>query len=308
MNYKNGLDLYFRDKKMHPKKKKLLFIINPISGGKDKHGFEKEAKTFIDHDLFETQYKFTERPGHGAELAEDAISQSVDIIVAVGGDGTVNEIAKTLVNTSVILGIVPEGSGNGLARFLEIPSVIKEAIKIINRFQVRVIDSGKLNDWYFFNMAGIGFDAVISNRFDKENIRGPYGYMKTVFSEITAYKSQIYKFNIDGQEFQREAFMVSLANSPQYGNNAYVSPKASVCDGLLDVCIVKPFPLYLFPKMIFHLFNKTADKSQYVEIIKGKNITIERDLDGGVHVDGEPIFLGKKIEVSIFPESLKVIY
>jgi len=132
--------------------------------------------------------------------------------------------------------------------------------------------------------------------------------MKTVFSEISGYKSQVYEFNIDGKQFKREAFMISLANSPQYGNNAIVSPKASVCDGLLDVCIVKPFPLYLFPKMLFHLFNKTADKSEYVDIIKGKEITIKRGLEGDVHVDGEPIFLGKEITVSILPESLKVIY
>src|SRR5690606_29189205 len=122
------------------------------------------------------------------------------------------------------------------------------------------------------------------------------------------YKSQIYELTIDGKEYIREAFMISLANSPQYGNNAYVSPKASVCDGLLDVCIVKPFPLYLFPKMLFHLFNKTADKSEYVEIIRGKEIVIKRDNDGDVHVDGEPISLGKEIKVSVFPESLKVIY
>jgi len=293
---------------MDKMKKKLLFIINPISGGKNKHHFKEEAKLFIDHTQFETEYKFTEKPNHGAELAQRAIQENYDIIVAVGGDGTINEIAKTLVNTSVVLGIIPEGSGNGLARFLEIPSIIKDAISIINRYQVKLIDSGLLNDHYFFNMAGIGFDAVISNRFDKENIRGPYGYMKTVFSEITGYKSQVYDFDIDGKHFKREAFMISLANSPQYGNNAYVSPKASVCDGLLDVCIVKPFPLYLFPKMLFHLFNKTADKSEYVEIIRGKEILIKRDTDGDVHVDGEPISLGKEIRVSVFPESLKVIY
>lgn len=293
---------------MDKMRKKLLFIINPISGGKNKHDFKDQAKSFIDHEQFEAEYRFTEKPNHGAELAQEAIDKEYDLIVAVGGDGTINEVAKTLVNTSVVLGIIPEGSGNGLARFLEIPSAIKEAIAIINRYQVKLIDSGLLNEHYFFNMAGIGFDAVISSRFDKENIRGPYGYMKTVFSEITGYKSQIYEFDIDGIQFKREAFMISLANSPQYGNNAYVSPQASVCDGLLDVCIVKPFPLYLFPKMLFHLFNKTADKSEYVEIIRGKKILIKRATAGEVHVDGEPILLGKEIEVSIFPESLKVVY
>lgn len=288
--------------------KKLLFIINPISGGKDKGGFEQEVKPYLEHQLFDAEYVFTKKPNHAAELAAEAIGANFDIVVAVGGDGTINEVAKTLVNTPIILGIIPEGSGNGLARFLGIPSTIKDAIKILNKFQVKRIDSGSIAGHYFFNMAGIGFDAVVSNRFDKESIRGPLGYMKTVFSEISGYKSQVYDFDIDGKKFKREAFMVSLANSPQYGNNAFVSPSASVCDGLLDVCIVKPFPLYLFPKMIFHLFNKTADKSQYVEIIRGKEIVIRREIAGDVHVDGEPIFVGKEINVSIIPESLNVIY
>lgn len=293
---------------MNSGKKKLLFIINPISGGKDKQGFEKEAMRYLDQGLFDAHFAFTQKAKHGAELAEEAIRNKYDVIVAVGGDGTVNEIAKTLVDSPVILGIIPEGSGNGLARFLEIPSHVKDAISILNRFQVKRIDSGRLNGHYFFNMAGIGFDAVISNRFDKESIRGPYGYMKTVFSEIAGYKPAVYDLTIDGKDFTREAFMISLANSPQYGNNAYVSPKASVCDGLLDVCIVRPFPLYLLPKMLFHLFNKTADKSEYVEIISGKDILIKRLEDGEVHVDGEPIFLGREIEVTVFPQSLHVIY
>jgi len=289
-------------------RKKLLFIINPISGGKNKRNFEQQAKLYLNHELFDAQYRFTERPDHGAELAEEAVNGKYDAVVAVGGDGTVNEIAKALVNTSVVLGIVPEGSGNGLARFLEIPSGIKDAIEILNRFQVRAIDSGVLNGHFFFNMAGIGFDAVISNRFDKESVRGPYGYMKTVFSEITSYKSQVYEFTIDGKEFKEEAFMISLANSSQYGNNAYVSPKASVLDGLLDVCIVKPFPLILFPKMLFHLFNKTADKSEYIDIIRGKEIFIKRAEGGDVHVDGQPISLGKDLKITVHPKSLKVIY
>ncbi|TCK82848.1 YegS/Rv2252/BmrU family lipid kinase [Albibacterium bauzanense] len=293
---------------MSKMRKKLLFIINPISGGKNKRNFEQQAKHYLNHELFDAQYRFTERPNHGAELAEEAVNGNYDVVVAVGGDGTVNEIAKALVNTSVVLGIVPEGSGNGLATFLEIPSGVKEAIAILNRFQIKAIDSGVLNGHSFFNMAGIGFDAVISNRFDKESIRGPYGYMKTVFSEITSYKSQVYDFIIDGKKFKREAFMISLANSSQYGNNAHVSPKASVSDGLLDVCIVKPFPLYLFPKMLFHLFNKTADKSEYIDIIRGKEIFIKRAVEGDVHVDGQPILLGKDLEITVHPKSLQVIY
>ncbi|MFB5945665.1 diacylglycerol/lipid kinase family protein [Albibacterium profundi] len=289
-------------------RKKLLFIINPISGGKEKKDFEKRSAQFLDADLFEAQYRFSEKPGHAAELTQQAISDSYDVVVAVGGDGTINEVARTLVNTSVVLGIIPEGSGNGLAGYLEIPMIMKEAILLLNKFRVKRIDSGKLNDHYFFNMAGIGFDAVISDRFDKDSIRGPFGYMKTVVSEIGHYKAEDYEFVIDGKHYKEEAFMISLANSPQYGNNAYVSPNASVSDGLLDVCIVKPFPLFLLPKMLFHLFSRTTDKSGYVDIIRGKEILIRREKEGYVHVDGQPIHLGKDLRCSILPSSLCIIY
>ena len=186
--------------------------------------------------------------------------------------------------------------------------VIKDAIQLLNKFRVKQIDSGTLNDHCFFNMAGIGFDAVISDRFDKDSIRGPYGYMKTVVSEIGNYKAENYQFVIDGKSYEEEAFMISLANSPQYGNNAYVSPNASVSDGLLDVCIVKPFPLFLLPKMLFHLFSRTSDKSGFVDIIRGKEILIKREKEGYVHVDGQPICLGQELKASILPDSLYIIY
>src|SRR5690606_12791787 len=289
-------------------RKKLLFIINPISGGKEKSNFEKRSAQFLDTTLFDAQYRFTEKPDHAAELAQKAIQDNYDVVVAVGGDGTINEVARTLVNTPVVLGIVPEGSGNGLAGYLEIPMVMKEAILLLNKFRVKQIDSGKLNDHYFFNMAGIGFDAVISDRFDKDSIRGPFGYMKTVVSEIGNYKAENYRFVIDGKDYEEEAFMSSLANSPQYGNHAYVPPNASVSDGLLDVCIVKPFPLFLLPKMLFHLFSRTTDKSGFVDIIRGKEILIKREKEGYVHVDGQPICLGKELNCSILPDSLYIIY
>lgn len=289
-------------------KKKLLFIINPISGGKEKGDFEKRAAQVLDTEQFDARYRFTEKPNHAAELAQQAIDEQYDVVVAVGGDGTINEVAKTLVNTSVILGIVPEGSGNGLAGYLEIPMIVKDAVQLLNKFRVKKIDSGKLNGHYFFNMAGIGFDAVISDRFDKDSIRGPYGYMKTVVSEIGHYKAENYKFVIDGKDYEQEAFMISLANSPQYGNNAYVSPNASVSDGLLDVCIVKPFPLFLLPKMLIHLFSRSTDKSGFVDIIRGKEILIIREKEGVVHVDGQPIQLGKELKTSILPASLSIIY
>ncbi len=299
--------MYLENEEMGTIKKKILFIINPISGGKSKGNFKKVALQYLDLTLFLPQFVFTERVNHGAQLAENAINEGFDIIVAVGGDGTINEVAKVLVGTGITLGIVPKGSGNGLARALYIPIAEKLAIQDLNKLNSKEIDVGYINEVPFFNMAGMGFDALISSRFSDMDLRGPLGYMKTVFTEITNYKPLNYAITIDGITIERTAFMISIANSPQYGNEAYISPSASVEDGLLDICIVKPFPLVYLPKMLFHLFSKTANKTEYVEIILGKSIQISRSKSEEVHVDGEPLYLEEDLRIRISPKSLKVI-
>lgn len=288
-------------------KKKILFIINPISGGKKKDKFETVAHRYLDERLFSPEFVFTQEPNHAEQLAREGLANKFDFITAVGGDGTVNEVAKALLGTQTPLGIIPEGSGNGLARALHIPLEKKDAINLLNRLAVKEIDAGYINGIPFFNMAGIGFDALISSRFAKKDLRGPLGYMQTVFYEISNYKPLDYEIDVDGRACKRKAFMISIANSPQYGNEAYISPNASMEDGLLDVCIVKPFPLFILPKMIYHLFSKTADKTKYVEIIHGKKIKIKRSMDEEVHIDGEPLILNKDLEITVFPKSLKVI-
>lgn len=288
-------------------KKNVLFIINPISGGRKKSGIEDLARSILDPAHFSCAFAETLGPGHAHELAQDAVAQKLDAVIAVGGDGTINEIASALNHTSTALGIVPEGSGNGLALYLGIPLNERAALRRIAAFQTLKIDSGAINDAPFFNMAGIGFDASVSDRFAQETLRGPIGYMKVVLSEIATYQPKHYTLTIDGVTYQREAFMISVANSPQYGNNAYIAPKASVNDGILDVCIIKKFPLYAFPIMVYHLFNRSADQSEYVEIIPGKEILIERESEDVVHVDGEAKALGSTLEVNIFPQSIQVI-
>ncbi len=288
-------------------KRKMLFIINPISGGKNKDRFETIAQQYLDYRLFSPEFVFTQGPNHAEKLAREGLTKKFDYITAVGGDGTINEVAKALLGTETPLGIIPEGSGNGLARALHIPLEKKDALILLNRLAVKEIDAGFINGIPFFNMAGMGFDALISSRFAKKDFRGPLGYLQTIFYEILNYEPQNYAINIDGKAYERKAFMISIANSPQYGNEAYISPNASVDDGFLDVCIVKPFHLFILPKMIYHLFSKTADKTKYVEIIHGKNIKIKRSTEEEVHVDGEPLMLDKDLEVTVFPRSLKVI-
>lgn len=289
------------------KRKHILFVINPISGGKKKKDFEKRALEELDSARYAADFAISEHPGHAFQLSSAAVLNGVDAVVAVGGDGTINEVASALKGTGVRLGIVPEGSGNGLALYLGIPLNERAAIKRLNRYESQTIDCGSINGQFFFNMAGIGFDASVSDRFANDNIRGPIGYLKAVVSEISTYKPKKYVLTIDGETIEREAFMISVANSPQYGNNAYIAPQASINDGVLDICIIHKFPMYTFPMMLFHLFNKTADQSEYVEIIPGRQIRIARETNDAVHVDGEPKEMDTTLAIQVHPAALHVL-
>lgn len=288
-------------------KSNILFIINPISGGKDKLKIPGLIDANLDRSKFNANYSFTEYIGHASEIAEEAASKNFDIIVAVGGDGTINEIGTKVMQQNKILGILPFGSGNGLSRFLKIPMNTTQAIKVINDCKVRVIDTARFNDKCFFNMAGMGFDAHISSVFAGNKSRGLSGYLKLGFKEMINYKPQTYHIYIDGKEYIRKAFVVSVANSSQYGNNAHIAPNASITDGLLDVCIIKEFPIYKIPVLAYHMLNASADQSNMVEIIQGREIRIQRMSNDAIHIDGEPFFMGKEINVSIVPLSLNII-
>jgi len=286
--------------------RKALFIVNPISGGKKKDGVPELIDKHLDAGLFDTIIVFSDGVAHARQLAREAVNK-FDVIVAVGGDGTVNEVASALVRTDTPLGIIPYGSGNGLSRFLQIPMDPTDAIRTLAGGPVELIDSATLNGRPFFNMAGIGFDAHISEVFSHGKKRGFITYIKSSFEEISKYKSQFYEIEIDGRKYEREAFMVSFANSSQYGNNAHISPLASVQDGLLDVCIIKQFPVWRLPEMGVRMITKTAHKSKYLEIIRGKNINIKRAAPGPVHLDGEPQIMSADIHIEVVPHSLKVI-
>ncbi|MGZ3872652.1 MAG: diacylglycerol/lipid kinase family protein [Mucilaginibacter sp.] len=287
-------------------KRKALFIINPISGGKKKDGVPELIDKHLDTELFDAVTVFSDGVSHARQIAKEAVDK-FDLIVAVGGDGTVNEVASAIVGSNTTLGIVPFGSGNGLARFLHIPMDTPKAIKMLGLGNVVTIDSALLNGQPFFNMAGMGFDAHISEVFSHTKKRGFFSYLKSSIQEVAKYKPQLYKLEIDGKVYEREAFMLSFANSSQYGNNAHISPHASVQDGLLDVCVIKRFPLWRFVEMGIRMITKTADRTKYVEIIRGKHILVKRGKPGPVHLDGEPQISGTDAEIKLVPHSLKVI-
>jgi diacylglycerol kinase (ATP) len=287
-------------------KGKALFIINPISGGKKKDGVPDLIEKHLDRPTLSPVIVFSDSVSHARQIAKDAVNK-FEIVVAVGGDGTVNEVASAIVGTNTHLGIIPFGSGNGLARFLQIPMDTEKAIKTLINGRVEAIDSAELNGHPFFNMAGMGFDAHISEVFSHNKKRGFISYIKSSFEEINKYKPQIYHFEIDGKVYEREAFMLSFANSSQYGNNAHISPGASVQDGLLDVCVIKQFPIWRLVEMGLRMITKTTDKVKFLEIIRGKHIVIKREGPGPIHLDGEPRLESAAITIDVIPASLKVI-
>lgn len=287
-------------------KRKALFIINPISGGKKKDGVPELIDQNLEKGVFDATVVFSDGVSHARIIASEAVNK-YDIITAVGGDGTVNEIASAIVGSNTALGIIPYGSGNGLARFLGIPMNPQQAIKTLNSGRVESIDSGLVNGQPFFNMAGMGFDAHISEVFSHGKKRGFISYIKSSLQEIATYDEQDYHLEIDGKVYNRKAFMLSIANSSQYGNNAHISPGASVQDGLLDVCLIRKFPLWRFPEMGIRMLTKTSEGTNYVEIIRGKQINVTRQTEGPIHLDGEPQVMGTAIHINIVPNSLKVI-
>lgn len=286
--------------------KRILFLINPISGiGKQKTIEKTIVKDNSLSDMI-VDIQYTEYREHARELCENAVGK-YDIIVAVGGDGTVNEVASSLIGTDTALGIIPVGSGNGLARFLNIPLKVNEAIKVICSAHTRKIDSLKINDLHSVNVSGIGFDAYISHLFAQSKKRGPLTYMRLITKEFPKYKSETYRVVADGEVADWSAFLISFANSSQYGNNVHIAPKAKVDDGLIDLCIIKDFPKYTAPALVLSLLDTNMDRSKFDVLRKAKNIVIEHDKDMLGHIDGEPVNFGNRVEVVINPLSLNVV-
>lgn len=289
-------------------KKNILFIVNPISGvGKQKE-IGRMLERYLDLQKFSFEICFTEYRGHAVNLATSGIKEKFDFIVAVGGDGTVNEVASALTNSTVCMGIIPVGSGNGLARHLKIPMQINNAINVINREAIKIIDTATLNGNCFVNVAGIGFDAHIAHLYAQTKKRGAIPYMKFMTSEFYKYKPTNYQIFIDKKPYHLSAFLISFANSSQFGNNAYISPHAVIDDGLIDVCMLKAFPMIESGALAVKLMNKRIDKSKYMSIVRGRHVQIKSEENIKAHIDGEPINLPKEINLEINKASLKMIY
>lgn len=288
-------------------KKRLAFIINPISGGISKEGFPMLVDKHINKNIFDYDLFYTQSTEHNKDLAQSCVAQKYDAIIAVGGDGTINNTAKYIAGTDTTFGIIPVGSGNGLARHLHLSMNQEEALKAINKFDYTYMDTGLANNEFFLNVAGVGFDAHVSWMFANAPKRGFWQYTKITLAEFAKYKSRKYQIKIDGKTISEEAFLVCVANGSQYGNNAYIAPTADINDGRFEVTILKPFKIYQMPKLGARIFNKTIHQSAHVKVLSGKNIVIERGLTEVVNIDGEPIMMAPVIDIKIIPANLKII-
>lgn len=288
-------------------KKRIVFVVNPISGTQGKRAILKWIDERINREIFDYTVMKTQYAGHAVEIAATAAKDNADMVVAIGGDGTINEIGRSLVHTNTALGIIPCGSGNGLARHLHIPMDPKAAIDLINNGERICIDYGKINNRLFFCTCGVGFDAFVSLKFADSGKRGLLTYLENTLHESLTYEPETYEIENEEGTVKYKAFLIACANASQYGNNAYIAPQASLTDGLMDVTILEPFTVLDVPSLSFQLFNKTIDQNSRIKTLRAKKIKIHRVKEGVLHYDGDPAMDGKDLEVELIPQGLNVI-
>ena len=286
--------------------KKTRIIINPNSGTDSKKNIDKLIFQYLDQSTFDFEIIYTKGPRHATELSKEAAKLGYDLVVAVGGDGTVNEVGKGLIGSNTAMGIIPSGSGNGLAKHLNIPSDLVKAIQVINRFHCTSIDTVQINNDHFLGIAGIGFDAHIAWKFAKSKQRGFWSYAALVFQDYPNYSPQFFKMVIDGKPVMKKGLLVSFANSSQYGNDFKIAPQAKLNDGFLQIVILRNPSFYELPDILMKLRNGTIAHSKYYESICCKEVSI-RKKKLMAHIDGEPVFFEDGIQLKVLPKSLKVL-
>ena len=261
--------------------------MNPISGTSSKEAVPELVDRYIDTGKFSYEIRHTEYAGHAEKMARQAAADGVDICVAVGGDGTVNEVARAIVHTPTALGIIPCGSGNTC--------------------EIHDLDYGVINGYPFFCTCGMGFDAYVSQKFAEAGKRGPITYVQKVLEEGLKYQPETYELRDDKGTATYKAFLVSCANASQYGNNCYIAPQASMSDGLMDVIIMEPFDLLEAPQISIDMFNKTLDKSSKIKTFRTKRLFIHRSKPGVIHYDGDPVMTDADVEVKLMEKGIRII-
>jgi YegS/Rv2252/BmrU family lipid kinase len=286
--------------------KRMLLIINPISGTSNKNGLpERIVQKLSEHDI-RVDIANTTCRGDATRLAREGIAAGYDAILACGGDGTVNETARALVGSGVTMGIIPAGSGNGLARHICTPIDAMQSLNTIIEGHTSDCDYGTVNDMPFFCTFGVGFDAAVSDRFAASGQRGKISYIKSAFEEFINFKCERYTLTADGKVVADDAFLVACCNASQYGNNAYIAPHASITDGMIDVIVIRKASILQRAMLGIDLISGTIDQNKLIETMRVKHVVIERSAPGSAHVDGEPVTLGEHLDVKCHAGALRL--
>jgi diacylglycerol kinase (ATP) len=294
---------------MKGNKKNILFIINPISGVGKKNTIPPLIEKYLSADSFSWKIQYTSYRNHAREIAL-LEKHNFDAIIAVGGDGSVNEVGSALINSKCILGILPCGSGNGLARHLGIPLNLSGAIRQIAAFEPTLIDTGIVNDEPFIGICGFGFDAHIADKFETDGKRGFLTYAKLVLKEYNQFGSKHFTVKKDGETNQYKALLCTIANSSQYGNGFTISPKSDLRDGKFELVFIKRFKLYKGLRLAYRFFTKSVHKSTLFTSTQFNNeieLSVASENPTNFHIDGEAKQFKGSFRIKINPSSLQVL-
>ena len=287
-------------------KRKILAVINPISGTSNKEFMPETIARCIDPDKFDVVVRFTQHASHATLLTEEAIKEGFYGVIAVGGDGTINEVAAALRDSSTALGIIPCGSGNGLARHLGIPMNVEKALEIINLDNIEALDYCTANDRPFFCTCGVGFDAHVSQKFAEARKRGPLSYIQKTLVEYLKYRCKTYSIEMNDRVVTEKAFVIACGNASQYGNNAFITPRASMHDGLIDVTVIHPFTPLDTAVLGVLLFTRHIDQDTNINTFRTSELTIHRPKPDVMHIDGEPIMMDADIPIKCHKAAIKI--
>ncbi len=289
---------------------RICFVFNPHSGrNRGRPGLATAIREFIAARSLDARLAVTEGPGHATALAREAVHAGAEVVVAVGGDGTMNEVAQGLVNTSAALALVPCGSGNGLALHLGLPRSPLAALELATGAGGRIaaVDTGTANGRPFFNAMGLGFDADVSQRFNRLTRRGLPAYARVAFGALREIRPERCRITCGARTEELEVLLVAVANSDQYGNNARIAPGARVDDGRLDLVAIRPVGLVSAALLVPRLFFGNLDRSPHVFRLSGPTFTIDRVSPRLIHTDGETHAATASVKVVVQPRSLRII-
>lgn len=287
-------------------RKRLTLIINPISGTLSKKGVARWVPEHLRRMGFDVDVEFTRCPGDATRIAREAADAGAFGVLACGGDGTVNEVATGLIGTDTALGILPAGSGNGLARHIGIPIDIRRSLRIIGESHIEACDYGTVNGRPFFCTFGVGFDAAVSHRFSLKHRRGLMTYISSAIDEFIQYHPQAYRIIVDGTVMTERAFLVVICNASQYGNNAFIAPAASIRDGMLDVTIVHEGNFVTHALSGLEMMTGVIGNHGKIRTFRTNHLRIERDDATVTHIDGDPAELPRNLDIECHPHALKV--